>query len=52
VHGVPKERSKVLLIRLRFLDKRRLDGVLGNVAAAPLKKVDEALKVATGLTRL
>lgn len=46
------ERSKVLLMQLRSLDKRRLDGILGHLQPETLRKVDEALRIATGLTPL
>lgn len=49
--GLP-HRSKVLLMQLRSLDKRRIAGHYGTVDAATLERVDAALRVATGLTRL
>jgi mRNA interferase MazF len=41
--------SKVLLMHLRSIDKRRLTGRYGMVSDATLRRVEEALKVATGL---
>ena len=49
--GLPK-RSKVLLMQIRALDKRRIVGHYGSVDAATLGRVDDALRIATGLTRL
>ena len=46
------QRSKVLLMQLRALDKRRIVGHYGAVDAQTQERVDEALRVATGLTRL
>jgi mRNA interferase MazF len=46
------ERSKVLLMQLRSVDKRRLLGVLGSVVPETMARVEEALKIATGLTRV
>jgi mRNA interferase MazF len=43
-------RSKVLLMHLRSIDKRRLVGRYGTIGAESLRRVEEALKVATGLT--
>ena len=45
-------RSKVMLMQLRSVDKRRLVEVIGSVSAETMRKVDEALKIATGLTRV
>jgi mRNA interferase MazF len=47
--GGLKVRSKVMLMQLRSVDKRRLLGRYGTVSAATMQAVDEALKVATGL---
>jgi len=49
--GLP-ERSKVLLMHLRSLDQRRITGRYGAVGAATLERIDAALRVAVGLTRL
>lgn len=49
--GLPL-RSKVLLMQLRAIDKRRIVGVYGAVGQATLNEIEEALKIATGLTRL
>lgn len=44
--------SKVLLMHLRSVDKRRLTGYYGRVSVATMTKVEEALKIAVGLSRL
>jgi mRNA interferase MazF len=44
-------RSKVLLMHLRSVDKRRLTGFYGSISGETMQRVEEALKVATGLTR-
>jgi len=41
--------SKVMLMQLRAVDKRRLSGQYGTVSEETMAKVEEALKVATGL---
>lgn len=50
--GGLKYRSKVLLMQLRSVDKRRLQGKLGIVGSGTMLRVETALKVATGLTKL
>lgn len=50
--GGLQKRSKVLLMQLRSLDRRRLEGVLGKLAPETMNRVDEALRIATGLVRL
>lgn len=45
-------RSKVLLMQLRSVDKRRLMGRYGRVSEQTMRRVEDALKIATGLTRL
>jgi mRNA interferase MazF len=49
--GLP-QRSKVLLMQLRALDKRRILGKYGELGAETLERVDAALRIAVGLTRL
>lgn len=44
-------RSKVLLMQLRSVDKRRLVGRYGALSPKTMQRVEEALKVATGLRR-
>jgi mRNA interferase MazF len=44
-------RSKVLLMQLRTIDKQRLVGRYGTVSDETMHRVEEALKVATGLIR-
>ena len=46
------ERSKVLLMQLRSLDKRRIVGRHGAVSETTMTRVDAALRVAVGLMRL
>ena len=43
-------RSKVMLMHLRSVDKRRLTRSYGSVSDSTMLKIEEALKVATGLT--
>jgi mRNA interferase MazF len=43
-------RSKVMLMHLRSVDKRRLAGHYGTVPEETMVQVDDAIKVATGLT--
>ena len=45
-------RSKVLLMQLRAVDKRRVRGRYGTLSDATLRRVEDALKVATGLTKM
>lgn len=45
-------RSKVLLMQLRSVDKRRLVGRYGRVSEQTMRRVEDALRIATGLTRL
>jgi mRNA interferase MazF len=49
--GGMTQRSKVLLTHLRSVDKRRLRGTYGSIGDETMRSVEEALKVATGLTR-
>jgi mRNA interferase MazF len=46
------QRSKVLLMQLRAVDKRRLRGRYGTVSEATMRRVEDALKVSTGLTQM
>jgi len=41
--------SKILLMHIRSVDKRRLTGFYGCVTDETMCKVEEALKIATGL---
>ena len=50
--GGLRQRSKILLLHLRSIDKRRITGHYGVVSEATLLRVETALKVATGLTRI
>ena len=50
--GGLSQRSKVLLMELRSLDKRRILGLYGVVSAATLNRVNVAVQIAVGLTRL
>lgn len=44
-----KQISKVLLMQLRSVDKRRLGTKLGSLALGTMLDVDEAIRIATGL---
>ncbi len=50
--GGLSERSKVMLIHIRSLDKRRIIGHYGSLSAETMKRVDVAIGIATGLTPL
>ena len=41
--------SKVMLMQLRSIDKRRICGRYGSIAPTTMTRVEEALRVATGL---
>lgn len=41
--------SKILLMHIRSVDKRRLTGFYGRVTDETMDKVEQALKIATGL---
>jgi len=45
-------RSKVSLVQLRGIDVRRIVGTYGEVSAATMVRVEEALRIATGLRRI
>ena len=45
-------RSKVLLMQLRSIDRRRLVGRYGMISALAMGRVEAALRVAVGLDRL
>ena len=45
-------RSKVLLLHLRSIDRRRIVGGYGELSPETMERVEEALKVAVGLTRV
>ena len=42
--------SKVMLLHIRSMDKRRVTGYYGQVGEEAMARVDEALRIATGLT--
>ncbi len=46
------QRSKVMLLHLRSIDKRRVTGYYGEVSGEVMVRVDEALRIATGLTAI
>lgn len=48
--GLP-QRSKVILMQLHAIDKRRIIGVYGAVLSRTMQDVETALMVATGITR-
>lgn len=45
-------RSKVMLMHLRSIDKQRLAGRYGIVSQETMRRVERAIMIATGLTRL
>jgi mRNA interferase MazF len=45
-------RSKVMLMHIRSVDKERLIGRYGKVSEKTMQRVEDALKIAAGLTRL
>ncbi len=45
-------RSKVMLTHLRSIDQRRVVGAYGRVGATTMDLVEEALRIATGLTEV
>src|SRR5262249_15968596 len=48
--GGLRQRSKVMLMHLRAVDQQRLVGKYGQVSEERMGRVEEALKIATGLT--
>lgn len=50
--GGLSQRSKVLLMQLRSIDKRRITRRYGKIGDDTMARVEVALKIATGLTRL
>ena len=50
--GGISQRSKALLMQLRALDKPRIVGRYGVVSSDVMIRVDAALRIAVGLTRL
>jgi mRNA interferase MazF len=42
-------RSKVLLMQIRSVDKRRISSRLGSVTSESLSRIEKALRVATGM---
>lgn len=45
-------RSKVLLLHLRSVDRRRITGHYGDLSPEAMTRVETALRIATGLTRV
>lgn len=45
-------RSKVLLMQLRSISRSRIVGAYGTASDGTMRSVDEAIKLATGLTRI
>jgi mRNA interferase MazF len=43
------QRSKVMLMHIRAIDRRRLTGHYGHVSDQAMARVDEAIRIATGL---
>jgi len=50
--GGISQRSKVMLIEVRALDKRRVIGRYGTLGESTMLRVDSALRIAVGLTAL
>ena len=46
------QRSKVMLLHLRSIDRRRITGSYGHVSEEVMQRVEAALKIATGLTQV
>lgn len=44
-------RSKVMLMQMRSIDKRRIVGEYGTVTETTMRRVEDAIRVVTGLTR-
>jgi mRNA interferase MazF len=44
------QRSKIMLLHVRGIDKARITGNFGTLSAETMERVEEALRVATGLT--
>ena len=49
--GGLRQSSKILLMQLRCVDKRRLTSLYGTVGSETMLRVESALKIATGLIR-
>ena len=47
--GGLRQHSKVMLMHLRSVDKRRLTGFYGSLQPKTMRLVDEAIKLVTGL---
>ncbi len=45
-------RSKVMLTHLRGVDKQRITHVYGSVSDETMRRVEDAMKIATGLTKI
>lgn len=50
--GGLRMRSKVMLMQLRSVDKRRIAGRYGSVSDAVMAHVEDAIRIATGITSL
>ncbi len=50
--GGISQRSKVMLLHLRGVDKTRIIGSYGTVSEATMVHVEAALKIATGITKV
>jgi mRNA interferase MazF len=48
--GGLKMKSKALLLQMRSIDKRRITGKYGSLSKETMNKIDDALKIATGLS--
>lgn len=50
--GSLPQRSKIMFMQLRSVDKSRIAGFYGMVSDETLRRMDNALKLAVGLTRV
>jgi len=50
--GGLSQRSKVMLLHIRSIDKQRITGYYGRVRDETMERVDAAIRIATGLTHI
>ncbi len=50
--GGVTQRSKVMLLHIRGVDKARIMGKYGSVSQETMRRVDSALRIATGLQKI
>ena len=46
------QRSKVMLMQIRSIDKRRVTGVYGGLSQETMCEIEDALQIAVGLTSI